>query len=44
MTVDKLQVVVLISTFLAVFVPFTIFRPRSQAIEELADLFDDDDD
>ena len=42
MTVDKLQVVVLISTFLAGFVPFTIFRPRSHPIEQRADLFDDD--
>lgn len=43
MTVDKLQVLVLISTFLAVFVPFAIFRPRAQILEERADLFDDAD-
>lgn len=43
MTVDKLQVLVLISTFLAVFVPFAIFRPRPQSIEESSSLFDDAD-
>ena len=43
MTVDKLQVLVLISTFLAVFVPFALFRPRAQAIEQRSDLFDEGD-